>query len=126
MRLWGMGGLLAALLLAACSPASTPAPAVVEDPAFAAQQQQWRVLRYQDLTRPDGWTALVGLHWLQNRSHFVGSGATSGIRLAVGPAKLGLLRREGDQWWFTPESGTDVTLDGQPVRGRVRMDTDKD
>lgn len=126
MRLWRTGGLLAALLLAACSPAPTPAPAAVEDPAFAAQQQQWRVLRYQDLTRPDGWTALVGLHWLQNRSHFVGSGATSGIRLAVGPAKLGLLRREGDQWWFTPESGTDVTLDGRPVRGRVRMDTDKD
>jgi hypothetical protein len=38
------------------------------------------VARYQDLTRPDGWTALVGLHWLQNKSHFVGSGATSGIR----------------------------------------------
>ena len=100
MRYRGMAGLLAAWMLAACSPAP-PAPAVTEDP-HAAAQQQWRVARYQDLTRPDGWTALVGLHWLQNTSHFVGSGATNGIRLAVGPDKLGLLRREGTQWWFTP------------------------
>ena len=127
MRYRGMGGLLAALMLAACSPAPPPPSAVAaEDPAFAAQQQQWRVQRYQELTRPDGWTALVGLHWLPNRAHFIGSGAGSGLRLAVGPAKLGLLRREGEQWWFTPEAGTDVTLAGQPVHGRVRMDTDKD
>jgi hypothetical protein len=90
----GNGGLLAAVVLAACSPATPPAPTAAEDPAYAAAQQQWRVARYQDLTRPDGWTALVGLHWLQNKSHFVGS-ATSGIRLTVGPDKLGLLRREG-------------------------------
>lgn len=122
----GAGGLLVALALAACSPTPAPVPAQAEDPAYAAQQQQWRVQRYQDLVRPDGWTALVGLHWLQNKSHFIGSGATSGIRLAVGPAKLGLLRREGTQWWFTPEAGTDVTHDGQPVRGRIRMATDKD
>ncbi|HDS0950681.1 TPA: DUF1684 domain-containing protein [Stenotrophomonas maltophilia] len=126
MRYRGMIGLLAALCLAACSQAPAPAVAAKEDPAFAAQQQQWRVQRYEELTRPDGWTALVGLHWLQHKSHFIGSGAGSGVRLAVGPDKLGLLRREGDQWWFTPEAGADVTLDGQPVRGRVRMDTDKD
>ncbi|CAM4118685.1 DUF1684 domain-containing protein [Stenotrophomonas pavanii] len=126
MRYRGMAGLLAAWMLAACSPAPPAAPAVTEDPAYAAAQQQWRVARYQDLTRPDGWTALVGLHWLQNTSHFVGSGATNGIRLAVGPDKLGLLRREGTQWWFTPETGVDVSHEGQPVRGRIRVDTDKD
>lgn len=126
MRNWAMSGLLAAWMLAACSPATPPAPAAVEDPAFAAAQQQWRVARYQDLTRADGWTALVGLHWLQNKSHFVGSGTTNGIRLAVGPDKLGLLRREGSQWWFTPEAGAEVSHDGQPVRGRIRVHTDKD
>jgi hypothetical protein len=30
------------------------------------------------------------------------------------------------QWWFTPEAGVDVSHDGQPVRGRIRVDTDKD
>ncbi len=126
MRYRGMAGLLAAVVLAACSPATPPVPTAAEDPAYAAAQQQWRVARYQDLTRPDGWTALVGLHWLQNKSHFVGSGATNGIRLTVGPDKLGLLRREGTQWWFTPEAGVDVSHDGLPVRGRIRVDTDKD
>jgi len=118
--------MLVAVLLAACSPGPAPLPVVKEDPAFAAGQQQWRVQRYEDLTRPDGWTALVGLHWLQSKSHFIGSGASSGIRLAVGPHKMGLLRREGDQWWFSPEAGVEVSLDGQTVRGRVRMNTDKD
>ncbi|AWH44022.1 DUF1684 domain-containing protein [Stenotrophomonas sp. ZAC14A_NAIMI4_1] len=126
MRYRGVGGLLVALLLAACSPSPEPVAVVKEDPAFAAAQQQWRVQRYEDLTRPDGWTALVGLHWLQYKSHFIGSGASSGIRLGVGPDKLGLLRREGDQWWFSPEAGVDVSQDGQPVRGRVRINTDKD
>ena len=126
MRYRGVGGLLVALLLAACSPSPEPVAVAKEDPAFAAAQQQWRVQRYEDLTRPDGWTALVGLHWLQYKSHFIGSGASSGIRLGVGPDKLGLLRREGDQWWFSPEAGVGVSLDGQPVRGRVRMNTDKD
>ena len=44
----------------------------------------------------------------------------------MGPDKLGLLRREGSQWWFTPEAGTDVSHGGKPVRGRIRIDTDKD
>ncbi len=118
--------MLVAVLLAACSPGPAPLPVVKEDPAFAAGQQQWRVQRYEDLTRSDGWTALVGLHWLQYKSHFIGSGASSGIRLAVGPHKMGLLRREGDQWWFSPEAGVEISLDGQTVRGRVRMNTDKD
>ena len=126
MRYRGMGGLLVAMVLAACSPAPPPAPAsAAEDPSYAAGQQQWRVARYQDLTRPDGWTALVGLHWLQNRSHFVGSGATNGIRGGgagqAGPAAprrqpmvVHSRSRYGRQPW------------GKPVRGRIRIDTDKD
>ncbi|WP_331716770.1 DUF1684 domain-containing protein [Stenotrophomonas sp. MMGLT7] len=66
---------------------------VQPDPAFAADNQAWRVQRYQELTRPDGWTSLVGLHWLSLKAHYIGSGADSGIRLAVGPAKMGLVSR---------------------------------
>ena len=77
MRYRGMAGLLAAVVLAACSPATPPVPTAAEDPAYAAAQQ-WRVARYQD---PARWLdGAGGLHWLQNKSHFVGSGATNGIR----------------------------------------------
>ncbi len=118
MRYRGMGACWSPWCWCACSPRRRRhrlRPRRIR--SYAAGQQQWRVARYQDLTRPDGW-ALVGLHWLQNKSHFVGSGATNGIRLAVGPDKLGLLRREDSQWWFL-EAGTDVSHGGKPVRGRI-------
>ena len=121
----GMGVALA-LVLAACS-GSAPPPAVAEvDPVFESQNQQWRTQRYQELTAPDGWTSLVGLHWLELKAHYIGSGSTSGIRLAAGPARLGMVSRERDAVWFTPEPGVDVRLDGQPVRGRIRFHSDRD
>ena len=121
------GALLLALLLAGCggSPAET-APAAMEDPAFEAAQQQWRMQRYTELTAPDGWTALVGLHWLEHKAHYLGSGPGSGIRLAVGPDKLGMVSRQGDRWSFTPERGVAVRIDGAAVAGPVAFHGDHD
>lgn len=126
----GMRGvvlLLAAAALAGCGKAPPQAEATVqEDPAFNTQQQQWRMQRHAELTAADGWTTLVGLHWLEHKAHYIGHGPGSGIRLAVGPEKLGLLSRQGDRWWFTPESGAAVSVDGVALRGRVAFDSDRD
>ena len=43
------------------------------DAAFASSQQGWRDARREGLLAPDGWTSLVGLHWIEPGSHFVGS-----------------------------------------------------
>ncbi|KAF1015793.1 MAG: hypothetical protein GAK31_01270 [Stenotrophomonas maltophilia] len=127
MGKWRMRGLLLGLAaLAGCSAPPAAAPEAVADPGFEVAQQQWRVQRYEELTAADGWTALVGLHWLELPAHFIGSGAGSGIRLAVGPARLGMLRRDQGQWWFTLEAGVAVTVGDVPVKGRVRLQTDKD
>ncbi|WMJ69870.1 DUF1684 domain-containing protein [Stenotrophomonas sp. 24(2023)] len=127
MGKWGMRGLLAGLVtVAGCSPPPAPPATAAVDPGFEAAQQQWRVQRYQALTATDGWTALVGLHWLDLQAHFIGSGPGSGVRLAVGPERLGMLSREQGQWWLTPEAGVQVTLGDTPVKGRVRLQTDKD
>lgn len=122
----GLLMLLAASLLAACGSSGGDAPVVKVDPQFEADQQQWRTQRYQDLIRADGWTSLIGLHWLEGPAHWIGSGPGSGIRLSAGPARLGMLRREGMAVSFTPEAGVDVSVDGEPVRGRIPLHSDHD
>ncbi|MBD8696371.1 DUF1684 domain-containing protein [Stenotrophomonas sp. CFBP 13718] len=116
-----------AMLLAGCGgKAPEPAAAVPDDPAFAAQQQQWRMQRYTELTAADGWTALAGLHWLEHKAHYIGRGPGSGIRLAVGPDKLGMVSRQGDRWSFTPERGVALSVDGKPLTGRIAFNSDHD
>ena len=115
------------LLLAACGDdagvgkkAAAPAP----DPNFSADNAIWRNERKQDLLRPDGWTSLIGLHWLELKAHYVGSSTGSGIRLAIGPPKLGMVEQRDGRIYFTPESGVALTLDGKPVTGRVELKND--
>ena len=121
------GLVMGAALLAGCAgdaPESPAAPTAAEQ-AFATEQAQWRAGREADLTREDGWTALVGLHWLDLQAHYIGSGSTSGIRLGYGPARLGLLQRQGRHWRFQPEAGAGVVRDGEPVTGSIPFNSDR-
>src|SRR5690606_7419156 len=65
---------------------------------FQAGQEAWRREREQELLRPDGWTSLVGLHWLELKAHYIGSGEriASNMRLAFGPERMGLVTRDDD------------------------------
>ncbi len=121
------GLLLATVLLASCS--EPPAPAVQRqapsDVDFLADNAVWRTQRREALLAPDGWTSLVGLHWLELKSHYIGSGTGSGIVLEVGPPKLGLVQQQGDKVYFTPERGVMVTADGQPLKRRIRLVDDQ-
>lgn len=126
---WGVwaAALLLAVGVSACGGKDKAAPArVALDPAFEAGQQQWRQQRYEELHAADGWTSLVGLHWLEHKAHYIGHGPGSGIRLAVGPDKLGMVAREGTTVWFTPERGVPMRVDGKPVTGRIRFFSDRD
>jgi len=126
------GWLLALAWLAGCG-GNNDAPggaaqqkAVAADPQFLADNQVWRDERLAELRKPDGWTTLVGLHWLELKAHYIGSGSTSGIRLAVGPEKMGMVQVVGDQVWFVPEKGVPLTVDGKPLTGKVRFYSDHD
>ena len=120
--------LFSSAVLGGCGKGEDAAPATpsAEDIAFDAAQQAWRQQRKADLTKPDGWTSLVGLHWIDLGSHYVGSDADNGIRLAQGPAHLGLLTLKGDTLRFAPESKVAVTVDGQPHRGGTTLRSDAD
>jgi uncharacterized protein (DUF1684 family) len=120
--------LAAVLLMAACNRSTGPdaaqraakAKAAAE---FAASEQAWREQRLAALTRPDGWTSLTGLHWLDPGTHRVGSAADNGIRLLMGPAHLGVFSVGDGKARFVADA--DVTVDGEPSRGgALRSDAD--
>lgn len=125
----GAAALSAALVLAGCGREQAPAAATPAEPldkSFLADDLAWREQRLQELRKPDGWTSLVGLHWLELKAHYIGSGPDSGIRLAVGPARMGLVSSEGDAVWFTPEDKAALTQDGKPLTRRIRFYSDRD
>jgi uncharacterized protein (DUF1684 family) len=73
-------------LLAATVVMSTAGAA---DDAHRAEIMQWRDKRVARLAAPDGWLALVGLHWLAPGPQSVGSAPDNDVVLATGPAQLG-------------------------------------
>ena len=118
-------------VLAACARTSSgPTPEELAERArreakeFANTQYLWRAKRIIDLNRPDGWTSLVGLHWLDPGVHRVGSDTDNGIRLAMGPEHLGVFTVRGKQVGFVPD--TVVVVDGKPRMGTSSLRVDSD
>jgi uncharacterized protein (DUF1684 family) len=121
------------LALAACNPTEPPAESAAEAArardaklAFAKEQQVWRDQRKSDLTQADGWTSLIGLHWLDPGAHYLGSDPDNGIRLAMGPPHLGMIELRKGGVRFVPEKGMAVTLDGKPLAAAAALRSDDD
>lgn len=140
-RRHGLLAMIAAAALAGCG-AAPEAPSAAEQAAAAARAAAeaeaqrrhaeavaaWRAERLARLQQPDGWLALVGLHWLEPGHAIVGSGPARGVRLAVGPEELGVITLERDgRVHFRATRGAGVTLDGRPApttTQRLRTDAD--
>lgn len=112
------------LAVAGCKRPQPPKPRPLPA-AFVAAQQAWRAERVAELTRPDGWTALVGLHWLDPGAHYAGTAPDNGIRLAVGPAQFGLFDVRNGRVRFVPGAHAGLVIDGKPARPTtLRADDD--
>lgn len=114
---------LSTLLLVGCGDDEQAAAPKV-DPAYQAEIDTWRRLRYEDLTRADGWLSIVGLHWITLDSHFAGT-ERSGVDTVFGPPQLGMFSKVGERVYFTPERGVDVTHNGEPFSGRIELLDDR-
>jgi uncharacterized protein (DUF1684 family) len=117
--------------LMACQPDSgDPEAARAEAAAqarFESARERWRDERREALLAPDGWASLVGLHWLERgATHRVGSGPANGVRLAVGPASLGVMHVEAGGVRLVPAEGVQLTLDDAPLEGPVVLRSDAD
>lgn len=130
--MFAAGAIALALGLSACQlPPSAEAVAKAArvrqaQVVFAAGQQAWRDERKAELTLPDGWSSLVGLHWLDPGAHYLGSDTDNGIRLAMGPAHLGMLELKSGGLRFVPEKGVALTVDGVPLAGGAILHADDD
>ncbi len=84
-----------------------------------ADHVRWQAERIEALQKPDGWLSLVGLFWIDDGSHRVGSGADCEIQLPSGPALLGALDVKGSTAQWQAVSGPAITLnsdaDGEPT-----------
>lgn len=125
--------LVLVVALAACAkqePAPDPARAQAEARAqreFAAAEQAWRKQRHDELVAADGWTTLIGLHWVERGPHYVGSARDNGVRIGMGPEQMGLLTLERDGTLrFVPARGVALTLDGKPLAGPTTLRSDAD
>jgi len=74
---------------AAVAEESTAGAAAAGSDAWLAELQSFRAEREHALRSPEGWMALVGLHWLEAGEHRLGSDSGNAVRLAVGPARFG-------------------------------------
>lgn len=114
---------------AATAPAPTPvaASAAAPSPAdYLAGEAAWRIEQETALRDPkDSWLTVVGLHWVTPQTRTVGSAEGQDLRLALGPARLGIVNLDGKQLHFTPAPAVDVTVDGKPVVGRIALQDDK-
>ena len=114
--------------ITACGPgrdeAASAEQAKAAQVAFQRELDVVRQARVAELTRPDGWTSLVGLHWIDPGAHYVGASAGNGIMLAVGPAHLGMIDLGKGGIRFVAEKGVAMTLDGQPFTGETILRAD--
>ena len=120
--------ILASLFIVSCNNGPSPEQLAKEKLMKMQHEKEiieWRKDRITKLTTPDGWLSLVGMHWLpDNGITRVGSGEANGTRIAVGPRKLGIIKVDSGEVKFEPESGTSVTIDKVPSKGRVKLNTD--
>lgn len=94
--------------------------------AFDQSEHAWREQRSSKLLAPDGWTSLIGLHWLDPGAHYVGSSPDNGIHLLMGPLHLGMVQIGRHKVRFVPDVSATLTLDGQALTGSSTLRTDAD
>lgn len=97
-------------LLCACGAAPIVHDAPLENEELSAWSA-WREERREEIAGEDGWLTLIGLHWLEDGEHTIGSDPGSSIVLPAdrAPALAGrLFVREG-RVELAPEQGFTVT-----------------
>lgn len=96
-----------AALLAGCT--TTPAA----PPDWTA----WKAKRLNSVAGTNGWTTLVGLHWLREGANAAGSAPTNDVVLPMGRSApfIGEFIRSGDAVQFAAAPGTIASVDGLSV-----------
>jgi uncharacterized protein (DUF1684 family) len=93
----------------------------VQDAALVKEIEDWRKRRVENLLQPDGWTAIIGMHWLEPGRYSVGNAADNDIRVGIGPARIGVIEEKDGRALFTAQPGVPLTVDGAAPAGPVEL-----
>lgn len=105
--------LMPLMLLSAIAPA-------LADPGFGDELAQWQQQRHASLTKADGWTALVALHWLEpNTGIGIGSAAENQLVVPGLPSSWGRLQPVDGGWRLEVSATGNVEIDGEPMQGEA-------
>ncbi len=101
--------------------AATSARAVTDE-SYAQTIDAARTKRVTELTKPDGWLTLIGLHFLQPGENTIGRAAVNKVVLTGGPDRLGTATLGADgSVRFIPVPAAKVRIDGEPAAGPVPL-----
>lgn len=109
------------------APAPDPAAeAAARDAAYLASIEAWHTERIAALRAEDGWLSLIGLHWLSDGTHTLGSGADRDVQLAAPrlPADLGQISRQGPVLTLSAAPESQLTVNQEPLDGERSLATD--
>ena len=94
-------------------------------PPAPADWTAWQARRTESVGGTNGWTTLVGLHWLNEGDNSAGRAAINQVVLSSDgvPPFAGTFTRNGNSVTFTAAPGADVRVQGEKVN-RVELTTD--
>lgn len=94
---------------------------------YLVEIEQWHAERDARLRSPDGWLALVGLHWLTPGEHEFGQHPSNAVRLSGRgvPPLAGHLLVDGDGMVrVRPHRDAPLTHAGQPITEELELEDD--
>ena len=84
---------------------------------YTRELDAWRADRVAQLTKPDGWLTLIGLHFLPPGGSALGSAKDNAVVLAAGPAHYGRVTvTAGNKVTLMLAEGVDAKIDDRAVR----------
>ena len=98
------------------------------DAAGTVRWGDWKHERLNSIAGTNGWATLVGLLWIEEGRHSLGSAPTADLKLPEGRAPLhaGDIVRSGSEVRFAATRGVVATLDGQlAADGALRSDANE-
>jgi len=107
-----IAGLLGGLLLLASFGCAEPL-----EEAYEQSILEWREGRAESLTRPDGWTSLVALYWLEEGENSFGAGSENALVLPEGSTaeRAGIFGYDGTTVNLTLAEGVEGAIGGLPA-----------
>ncbi len=96
-----------------------------QDNRYREEIEQWHQNRIASLTRPDGWTTLIGLHWLKEGSQTFGSAENNDLVFPEkAPAYIGTLTLNADSVIVELNDTVPIKINGKEGRKSMRLRAD--